>query len=354
MENYKSLVFSGNCEDFSTWSTRMLAYMQTKSLFKAVMGTDVTVQEPGPVPSATTERATWEAAKKTYDDAMAAAKENRNQVWCILALPLDESSLLYIKHDCVGSDGYGDGGKAWQMLNQRYRSIEKPSIVSIMGQLGKLRLSSDESLDDYCIRAQSLYSRLTDAGEQLSGTLFNAMVLNGLSEQYEAFVIQESFNPSGSFAALRLRMRAFADSKVQRSIDTDNRVALNSRQTISADRKQNLRCNCCNEKGHFRHECEQRETAACDHCGRRGHLIDACRKRRAEYQSSNYVVASMMTFSGSSESIANHNHIVVDSGATDHIMKDRSKFTCYKSIAGKTVTGPNGKATKYGTPTSQI
>ena len=122
--------------------------MQTKSLFKAVMGTDVTAQDPGAAPSDTTRRAEWEAAKKTYDDAMAAAKDNRNQVWCILALTLDESSLLYVKHDCVGSDGYGDGAKAWRMLNERYRSVEKPSIVSIMGRLAKLKLSGNESLDD--------------------------------------------------------------------------------------------------------------------------------------------------------------------------------------------------------------
>ena len=40
-------------------------------------------------------------------------------------------------------------------------------------------------------------TRLSDAGERISDTLFNALVINGLPEQYEQFVVvQESFQPA--------------------------------------------------------------------------------------------------------------------------------------------------------------
>ena len=34
-------------------------------------------------------------------------------------------------------------------------------------------------------------SRLTEAGEKISETLFNALVINGLPEKYEHFIVQE-------------------------------------------------------------------------------------------------------------------------------------------------------------------
>ncbi len=57
----------------------------------------------------------------------------------------------------------GDEASAWAMLKQRFLSTEKPCLVSIMGQLARLELDSTESLDNNCMRAQSLMTDLSDA-----------------------------------------------------------------------------------------------------------------------------------------------------------------------------------------------
>ena len=47
------------------------------------------------------------------DKEVADIKDKRINVWCHLALTLDATVLMLIRHDCVGDDGMGDGAKAW-------------------------------------------------------------------------------------------------------------------------------------------------------------------------------------------------------------------------------------------------
>ena len=187
----KWLQFNGKLEDFPAWSTRFLAYMQTKGLYKTIQG---------------------EATGSVEEQ-----NESNNTVWCYLALTLDQTSLLYVRYDCTKDDGSGDGAKAWQMLNERFASKKKPTVVSVMIQLAKIEMSSSESLDEYCIRCQQLGNRLKESGEKLSETLFNALVLSGLPERYEQFVVQEGFNPAEDFTELKTRLQLFEDGQSQRN-----------------------------------------------------------------------------------------------------------------------------------------
>ena len=70
-------------------------------------------------------------------------------------------------------------------------------------------------------------TRLTEAGEQISETLFNALVINGLPESFEHFVVQESFNPATTFTELRTRLQNYEESRVQRKrTEEDHSVAM--------------------------------------------------------------------------------------------------------------------------------
>ena len=89
-------------------------------------------------------------------------------------------------------------------------------MVTLVAQLARLRLENSEDLDSFFIRGQELLTRLQEAGEAVSVTLFNALVRNGLPMRYESFVIQESFNPATSFTELKKRRQNFHESTVQR------------------------------------------------------------------------------------------------------------------------------------------
>ena len=121
-------------------------------------------------------------------------------MWCHLALALDATTLMLMRHDCVVDDGIGDGAKAWKLLQERFQSLE--TVVTLVAQLARQQPEDSEDLDSFVIGGQELLTRLKEAGEAVSETLFNALVLNGVPMRYESFVIQESFNPATNFTEL--------------------------------------------------------------------------------------------------------------------------------------------------------
>ena len=81
-----------------------------------------------------------------------------------------------------------------------------------MRQISRLQLGEDEKLHEYFTRAQELMSRLSDAGEQITETLFNALIFNGLPGKYVHFVVQESFNPASTLTELRIRLQNYEET----------------------------------------------------------------------------------------------------------------------------------------------
>ena len=115
-------------------------------------------------------------------------KVNRNTVWSHLALVLSNTTLMYIKNDCVGTYGYGYVTMAWNLIQEKFCSVERRTVVSLLDQLAKLHLGSEEDLDDCFVISQEMMTRLSKAGEAITDTLIN-------TSSSEHFVVQESFQP---------------------------------------------------------------------------------------------------------------------------------------------------------------
>ena len=125
--------------------------------------------------------------KDAYEKEVADIREKRINVWCHLALTLDATTLMLMRHDCVGDDGIGDESEKWKLLHERFQRVETPTVVTSVGQLARLQLVD---LDSFLIRGQELLTRLQEAGEAVSETRFNALVLNGLPMRYGSLVVQ--------------------------------------------------------------------------------------------------------------------------------------------------------------------
>ena len=217
--------------------------------------------------------------KDAYEKEVADIKEKRNDVWCHLALTLDAATLMLMRQDCVGDDGIGDREKSWKLLQERFQSVETPTVVTLVAQLAWLQLEDAEDLDSFIIRGQELLTRLQEAGVAVSETLFNALVLIGLPMRYESFVIQESFNPATNFTELRKRLQNFHESTAQRHKEQSGSVALAVKRDFKKGPKKG-NCFVCGIPGHFAKCCRRKKTAQCSKCCEKGHLERAWKRQR--------------------------------------------------------------------------
>ena len=156
-----------------------------------------------------------EAYRRALDDT----EKRKNTLWCYLDKVLDSTGLMSVRHDCVDHKGLGDSHKTWGILQDRFRSNETVKVASLMRQLSRLQLKEDEELPSFFIREQEF----EQAGEHLSEPLLSSMVINGLPERYEHFVVQRSFNPAASFVELKKRLTNYEESRLHRErVDDDN------------------------------------------------------------------------------------------------------------------------------------
>ena len=182
------------------------------------------------------------------------------------------------------------------------------------------------------------------------------MVLNGLPERYEHFVVQESFNSAGSFVELRTRLMNYEENCIHREIvdDVVSHVAMTSKKAKPEHKSSSkykappksssgqLTCYCCGMKGHMRSECYKRKKAECTFCKQKGHLVQACMKKAP---STKPVSLASSLKSDRASSGAKEQDLVVDSGSTDHIVVNKNWFKSIREI-DTTVTNPDGGNTK--------
>ena len=164
-QTVKLLTYTRKAQDFPIWSTRFGATIQTKGLDKSLLDSEEQPNEPEPLANGASnhERKNHKVLKDAYEKEVADIKEKGNNVWFHLALTLDATTLMLMRHDCVGDDGIGYEAKAWKPLQEKFQSVETPTVVNLVAQLVGLQLEDAEDLDSFFIRGQELLTRLQEA-----------------------------------------------------------------------------------------------------------------------------------------------------------------------------------------------
>lgn len=149
---YKLPIFTGDSRTYELWEIKFLGYMRLKKL------------------------------NKIFSDENCDPEDNA-EVFAELIQCIDDRSLSLVMRDAKDK-----GKEALDILRTHYRPKGKSTIISLYQELTSLSLSSEESITDYIIRAETAANALRNTGESVSDSLLISMVLKGLPKSYQSFI----------------------------------------------------------------------------------------------------------------------------------------------------------------------
>ena len=277
-------------------------------------------------------------------------------------------SLGLIFRDCKNK-----GRESLQVLREHYIGKGRPRIVSLYITLTSLKKADTETVTEYIIRAEQIFTALRGAGEAPSEGLMMAMIMRGLPENYKPFTLMVTHGSAEmKLAEFKAKLRNFEASKDAEPVAEmagervlKARAALKKKNSGSSTE---MACWRCGERGHRKDECTRK--VWCGSCKSTSHSDNACRKKeraqrsrcaRAEDHggggggssggSSGGRAANGgrieargparvdFTFRAETEDTCKPAQqrqiegkgLIVDTGATSHMLNDRSRFKSFDS-----------------------
>lgn len=319
---WSRLLFDGEEKNYELWETKFLGHMRLQGLKDTILREPVTGDE------------------EEYDD-----DEGKNEeAYAELIQFLDDKSLSLVMREAQD-----DGRKALKILRNYYAGQGKPRIVSLYTELTSLQKSSNESVTEYVIRAETTITALRNAGETLSDGLLVAMVLKGLPESFQPFIIHVTQkDETMPFAEFKTKLRSYEDTEKMRAATTTNDNVMKARErpdrkavVKSSDRGNmdaEIVCFKCGQKGHRARACTRKQW--CRHCRSSTHRDANCRKQRRDdaKQASSEPGSNTYAFLMSDDAVSHRREehfgsgvrekgLMVDTGATSHIITDIKRFT---------------------------
>ena len=157
-------------------------------------------------------------------------------------------------------DAQDDGKKALRILKEHYLSSSKPRIITLYTELTSLIKGSDESITDYVLRAETAAAMLKAAKEIISDSLLVAMVLKGLSDDYQALVAVVTQSESEySFQKLKQALRSFEETERHKMTQERGNTSVMKSKHSSSRYTPTLTCYSCGREGHKYRECPDKK-----------------------------------------------------------------------------------------------
>lgn len=296
---WQRLVFDGDENNYELWEVKFLGHMRLEGLKETILST----VEPDP--------------------------DKNAECYAELIQFLDDKSLSLVMREAAD-----DGRKALKILRDHYASQGKPRIISLYSELCSLKKEPDETITDYIIRAEKAVTALRNTKQVISDELMIAMVMKGLPEPYKPFVIHVTQSSEEmTFIQFKSKLRSYEETeKFDSKTKSDNVMKVDMSTVI---------CYGCGNRGHMAKACHQKSGPKwCSYHRSTTHTDETCRrkskpkedsvKQNTDIQDKDKEDEQTFVFKVSQkvppENIRK-NGLMVDCGATSHIITQEDKFT---------------------------
>ncbi|CAG9131792.1 unnamed protein product [Plutella xylostella] len=199
-------------------------------------------------------------------------------------------------------------------------------------------------MSTFLSKIEELRNQLKQMGEEISEKFVITKVLMSLPDAYKHFVSAWESAPDD---------KQTMENLVARLLIEEERINEKEPQNSSASAfvaKKNIKCYKCNKLGHYQSECNQNQSSGsghykrpvkkCYYCKKLGHTKSECyfKKNREEDSKSNAFMVM-----NSNKQVLQFKWLV-DSGASQHMCRDRNLFTTFQqTLDNKTVIVGNGE-----------
>ncbi len=231
----RNLTFDGKEANYERWEVKLLAYLSIRKLKKTVL---------------TTGTGAADAAKN-------------EEVYSEIVQLLDDRSLSLIMREAKD-----DGRKALKILREHYASKSKPRVIALYSRLWSLSKEPGETLTDYVIRSEAAANALKDAGEDFKDLMLISVVMKGLPNMFEPFIVNmHARGDDMTFADFKVALRIFEENKkIHSSTSSSSKIMYSgggfhnkSNGYNSNNGGKKITCFKCGKEGHKANRCQQQQ-----------------------------------------------------------------------------------------------
>lgn len=229
----------------------------------------------------------------------------------------------------------------WKKLLSIYEQKSETSIHIIQQRFFQFKYEKGTEMSVFLSKIQEIQNQLKQLGEEVSDKFAITKVLMSLPSEYKHFVSAWESAPED---------KQTFDNLVARLLIEEERLKEKDSTPPSSAfvAKRNFKCYKCGKSGHFQSDCPSNRDSEkkvndnkCFYCGKIGHYKAQCRFKRSK---DNKKMSNAFIVSDSVHKQYEESKWLIDSGASEHMCRDRSLFSSFQSVTQKSVIVGNGAA----------
>lgn len=277
-----------------------------------------------------------EAAEKTKWEASDAKAQT------LLVTRMSEEAMLHII-TCTSS------AEMWKKLQSVYEQKTETNIHIIQQRFFQYKYEQGVDMSVFLSKIQEMQNQLKQMGENVSDRFVITKVLMSLPDEYKHFVSAWESAPDDKQTFDNLVARLLIEEERVKGKKEEIQQTSSSSAFVVKNKFQ-LKCIKCGKSGHHQNVCRNNKNNSeensnnnnCYYCGKLGHYKAQCRFRINKLNRNKNKTKSNAFLVSDSGYEFHESKWLVDSGASEHMCRDRTLFTSFTTVSQRSVVVGNG------------